>query len=154
MMGKINILILTIPVNVNNAGINLTVISITLPSDLLNQFDEFMKSRGYFSRSEAFRDAVRNLISEAEIAKFSSGNVAATIMTTCDYARKDVDLKISELRHEFDDVVIENVHRHINGKYCVEIFVTEGNNDRILNLINRLRGMHGIQQVRAMFMAL
>jgi CopG family nickel-responsive transcriptional regulator len=132
----------------------LTVISITLPLDLLNQFDEFMKSRGYFSRSEAFRDAVRNLISEAEIAKFSSGNVAATIMTTCDYARKDVDLKITELRHEFDDVVIENVHRHINGKYCVEIFVTEGNNDRILNLINRLRGMHGIQQVRAMFMPL
>ncbi len=132
----------------------LTVISITLPSDLLNQFDEFMKSRGYFSRSEAFRDAIRNLISEAEIAKFSSGNVAATIMTACDYARKDVDLKISELRHEFDDVVIENVHRHINGKFCVEIFVTEGNNDRILNLINRLRGMHGIQQVRAMFMAL
>jgi CopG family nickel-responsive transcriptional regulator len=113
-----------------------------------------MKSRGYFSRSEAFRDAIRSLITEAEIAKISSGNVAATIMTTCDYARKDVDLKISELRHEFDDVVIENVHRHIDGKYCVEIFVTEGNNDRILNLINRLRGLHGIQQVRAMFMTL
>ena len=154
MMGKINIWILTIHLNVNSRESTLTVISITLPSDLLNQFDEFMKSRGYFSRSEAFRDAVRNLISEAEIAKISSGNVAATIMTTCDYARKDVDLKITELRHEFDDVVIENVHRHINGKYCVEIFVTEGNNDRILNLINRLRGLHGIQQVRAMFMTL
>jgi CopG family nickel-responsive transcriptional regulator len=132
----------------------LTVISITLPQDLLTKFDEFIKTRGYFSRSEAFRDAIRNLLSEAEIAKSSTGNVAATVMTTCDYARKDVDLKISELRHEFDDVVIENVHRHINGKYCVEIFVTEGNNDRILNLVNRLRGMHGIQQVRAMFMPL
>jgi CopG family nickel-responsive transcriptional regulator len=132
----------------------LTVISITLPPDLLKKFDDFMKTRGYFSRSEAFRDAVRNLISEAELAKIASGSVAATIMTTCDYARKDVDLKISELRHEYDDVVIENIHRHINGKYCVEIFVAEGNNDRILNLINRLRGMHGIQQVRAMFMPL
>lgn len=132
----------------------MTVVSITLPPELLKQFDEFMQTRGYFSRSEAFRDALRNLISEAEIAKLSTGNVAATIMTTCDYARKDVDLKISELRHEFDDVVIENIHRHINGKYCVEIFVTEGSNDRILNLINRLRGMHGIQQVRAMFMQL
>ena len=130
------------------------MISITLPQDLLNKFDEFMKTRGYFSRSEAFRDAIRNLLSEAEIAKFSTGNVAATVMTTCDYVRKDVDSKISELRHEFDDVVIENVHRHINGKYCVEIFVAEGNNDRILNLVNRLRGMHGIQQVRAMFMPL
>jgi len=133
---------------------NLTVISITLPADLLDRFDEFIKSRGYFSRSEAFRDAIRNLLSETEIAKISEGKVAATIMTTCDYARKDVDLKISELRHEFDDVIIENVHRHIDGKYCVEIFVTEGSNDRILNLISRLRGMHGIQQVRAMFMTL
>lgn len=132
----------------------MTVISITLPSDLLDKFDEFMKTRGYFSRSEAFRDAIRSLLSEAELAKYSQGSVAATVMTTCDYARKDVDLKISELRHEFDDVVIENVHRHIDGKYCVEIFVAEGNNDRILNLVNRLRGMHGIQQVRAMFMPL
>jgi CopG family nickel-responsive transcriptional regulator len=132
----------------------MTVISITLPAELLSKFDEFMKARGYYSRSEAFRDAIRNLITESELAKLETGNVAATIMTTCDYARKDVDLKITEIRHEFDDVVIENVHRHIDHKYCLEIFIAEGNNDRILNLINRLRGMHGIQQVRAMFMSL
>ncbi len=132
----------------------MTVISITLPPDLLKKFEDFTQSRGYFSRSEAFRDAIRSLISESELAKLSEENVAATIMMTCEYARNDVDLKITELRHEFDDVVIENIHRHIEGKYCVEIFVTQGNNDRILNLINRVRGMHGIQQVRAMFMPL
>ena len=132
----------------------MTVISITLPIDLLTKFDDFMKSRGYYSRSEAFRDAVRNLIAESELAKLETGKVAATVMTTCDYARKDIDLKLTELRHEFDDVVIENVHRHVDEKYCLEIFMAEGNNDRILNLINRLRGMHGILQVKAMFMPL
>lgn len=132
----------------------MTVISITLPADLLRRFDEFIQSRGYYSRSEAFRDAVRGLMAESELAKLESGNVAAIIMTTCDYARKDVDLKMTELRHEFDDVVIENVHRHIDEKYCLEIFISQGNNDRILNLINRLRGMHGALQVRAMFMSL
>ena len=132
----------------------MTVISITVPAELLRRFDEFMEARGYYSRSEAFRDAMRSLIAESELAKMETGNVAATIMTTCDYARKDVDLKMTEIRHEFDDVVIENVHRHINEKYCLEIFISQGNNDRILNLINRLRGMHGIQQVRAMFMPL
>jgi CopG family nickel-responsive transcriptional regulator len=132
----------------------MTVISITVPPELLRRFDEFMEARGYYSRSEAFRDAIRSLIAESELAKMETGNVAATIMTTCDYARKDVDLKMTELRHEFDDVVIENVHRHIDDKYCLEIFISQGNNDRILNLINRLRGMHGIQQVRAMFMPL
>ena len=132
----------------------MTVVSITLPADLLRKFDEFIESRGYYSRSEAFRDAVRTLLAESELAKLESGNVAAVIMTTCDYARKDVDLKMTEMRHEFDDVVIENVHRHIDDKFCVEIFISQGKNDRILNLINRLRGMHGILQVRAMFMPL
>ena len=132
----------------------MTVISITLPPDLLDKFDEFAESRGYYSRSEAFRDAVRNIMAESEIARAETGSVAATIMTTCDYARKDVDAKLTEIRHEFDDVVIENVHRHIDDKYCLEIFITQGNNDRILNLISRLRGKHGILQVRAMFMPL
>lgn len=132
----------------------MTVISITLPPDLLRKFEDFTQSKGYYSRSEAFRDAVRALISESELAALQSENVAATIMVTCDYARKDVDLKMTEVRHEFDDVVIENVHRHIGEKYCLEIFIAQGNNGRILTLVNRLRGMHGIQQVKSMFMML
>jgi len=132
----------------------MTVISITLPHDLLRKFDEFIGVRGYYSRSEAFRDAVRNLIAESEVTKTEKGNVAATIMVTCDYLRKDVDLRVTEIRHEYDDVVIENVHRHIGDKYCLEIFIAQGNNDRILNLISRVRGLHGIQQVRALFMPL
>jgi CopG family nickel-responsive transcriptional regulator len=91
-------------------------------------------------------------MAEADLARIETGSVAATIMVTCDYARKGVDLKMTELRHEFDDVVIENVHRHIGEKYCLEIFIIEGNNERILDLIGRVRGMRGIQQVRAMFM--
>jgi CopG family nickel-responsive transcriptional regulator len=131
-----------------------TVISITLPSDLLIKFGEFMKTRGYYSRSEAFRDAIRSLIAESDIAKTETGEVAATIMITCDYARRDVDLKITEVRHEFDDVVVENVHRHIADKYCLEIFIAQGTNQRIVDLIGRIRGMRGIQQVKAMFMSL
>ncbi len=132
----------------------LTVISITLPSELLKKFDEFIKTRGYYSRSEAFRDAIRSLIAESEVAKMTTGTVAATIMITCDYARRDVDLRVTEVRHEFDDVVVENVHRHIDDKYCLEIFIAEGENQRMLDLIGRVRGMRGIQQVRAMFMPL
>jgi CopG family nickel-responsive transcriptional regulator len=132
----------------------MAVVSVTIPNELLRKFDEFMKTRGYYSRSEAFRDAIRSLMAEAELAKMETGNVAATIMITCDYARKDVDLKMTELRHEFDDVVIENVHRHIGEKYCLEIFIAEGNSNRILGLVGRVRGMRGIQQVKAMFMSL
>ena len=132
----------------------MTVVSITLPGDLLKKFNEFSKTRGYYSRSEAFRDAVRSLIAETEVAKMNTGTVAATIMIICDYARRDVDLKITEVRHEFDDLVIENVHRHIDEKYCLEIFIAQGDSQRMLDLMGRVRGLRGIQQVKAMFMQL
>jgi CopG family nickel-responsive transcriptional regulator len=132
----------------------MTVISITLPNDLLMKFDQFIKTRGYYSRSEAFRDAIRSLIAEAEVAKLETGSVAATMMITCEYARRDVDLRMSEVRHEFDDIVVENFHRHIGKQYCLEVFIAEGHYQRVLELIGRIRGMRGIQEVKATFMPL
>jgi CopG family nickel-responsive transcriptional regulator len=131
-----------------------TVVSITLPSDLLKKFDQFIIDRGYYSRSEAFRDAVRSLIAEAEVGKLESGSVAATMMIICEYARRDVDLRMSEVRHEFDDVVVENFHRHIDQQYCLEVFIAEGGYQRVLELIGRIRGMRGIIEVKASFMPL
>lgn len=132
----------------------MTVISITLPSDLIRKFDQFVKARGYYSRSEAFRDAIRGLIAETEVANLETGLVAATMMITCEYARRDVDLRMSEVRHEFDDIVVENFHRHIDQQYCLEVFIAEGNYRRVLELIGRIRGMRGIQEVKASFMPL
>lgn len=132
----------------------MTVISITLPNDLLIKFDQFIETRGYYSRSEAFRDAIRSLIAEVELAKLETGYVAATMMITCEYARRDVDLRVSEVRHEFDDIVVENFHRHIGKQYCLEVFIAEGHYQRVLELIGRIRGMRGIQEVKATFMPL
>jgi len=132
----------------------MTVVSITLPNELLRKFDQFIKARGYYSRSEAFRDAIRSLIAESEVAKLETGMVAATMMITCEYARRDVDLRMSEVRHEFDDIVVENFHRHIDQQYCLEVFIAEGSYQRVLELIGRIRGMRGIQEVKATFMPL
>ncbi|MBS7249072.1 MAG: nickel-responsive transcriptional regulator NikR [Candidatus Jordarchaeaceae archaeon] len=130
----------------------MTVVSITLPEELLSQFEKFMESRGYYSRSEAFRDAIRNLIAESEINKLGEEKSAATIMITSEYKRKDVENRISEIRHEFDDIIIENIHRHIKDQYCLEILIAEGDSKRLLDLMGRVRGIRGIQQVKAVFM--
>lgn len=132
--------------------ISLTVVSITLPEELLQQFEKFMENRGYYSRSEAFRDAIRNIIAESEINRLGEDKSTATIMVTSGYNRKDVENRISEIRHEFDDILIENIHRHIKDQYCLEILIAEGDSKRILDLMGRIRGIRGIQQVKAVFM--
>jgi len=133
----------------------MVVVSITLPNELLNRFDKLVKSRGYFSRSEAIRDAIRALLLESDFAEFEKEKrVASTIMVIFDSVRKDTDLKMTELRSEYDDIVVENVHRHIGRDYCLEIFIAEGEYNRVLEFISRIRGMRGIRDVKLEFLTL
>ncbi|MHA1581173.1 MAG: CopG family ribbon-helix-helix protein [Candidatus Baldrarchaeia archaeon] len=93
-------------------------------------------------------------MAEAEIVKLKNENVVTIIMVTREYARIDIELRLSELRHKFDDVVVENIHRHIGKQYCLDIFIAEEKHSRILDLIGRIRGMRGIQQIKTIFMQL
>ena len=127
----------------------MVAVSITIPGNLLKKFDGFLKIRGYYSRSEAFRDALRSLMSEFELSEKESGRVAATIVATYEYSRKDVTTRLIRLTCESDDVVIESLHRHLGDHQCLSVFVAEGTVQRILSLAGRIRAMRGIEQVKA-----
>jgi len=47
-----------------------------------------------------------------------------------------------------DDIVEANLHLHIGGDNCAEIFVTEGNAERVSDFIGRIRAIRGIEQVK------
>ena len=130
----------------------MVVVSITLPSGLLKKFDNFVRIRGYYSRSEAFRDAVRSLISEVELLETQMERVVATVIVTSEYARKDVTVRLTRITCELDDIVIENLHRNIGDKHCLNIFIAEGTVQRIRNLVARIRGIRGIQEVKTVLM--
>ena len=128
----------------------MVAVSITVPGNLLKEFDSFLKTRGYYSRSEAFRDALRSLMSEFELVEKESGRVAATIVATYEYSRKDVTTRLIRLTCDCDDVVIESLHRHLGDHQCLSVFVAEGTVQRIRSLAGRIRAMHGIEQVITM----
>lgn len=131
------------------------VISITLPEELISKFDDFTKTRGYYSRSEAFRDAVRTLMTEAELVKLEdTTDVASIILTACDIRRRDIDVRLVELRSEFEDIVVENLHRYIENEYCVDIFLVQGKQGKILDFLGRVRGTRGVQEVKTIFLPL
>jgi len=53
------------------------------------------------------------------------------------------------LRHEYDDIVQGNLLLQVEGgDNCAEIFVTEGNAERVSNFIGRIRAIRGIEQVK------
>lgn len=124
------------------------VISISLTTELLKKLEEFIQERGYSSRSEAIRDAVRSSLSEYELGRFKKGKVTATITVISEHEKHDVDERLMRLRHEHDEIVSGNMHIHLGKNYCLEIFITEGDVGKVLNFIGRIRAMRGIQQVK------
>jgi CopG family nickel-responsive transcriptional regulator len=130
------------------------VVSISLTSDLLNKLDRFVRERGYSSRSEAIRDSVRDALSEYVLSRLDKGKVAATITVISEHERHDVDERLMRLRHEHDEIVSGNMHIHLGKAYCLEIFITEGEVEEILDFIARIRAMRGTQQVKYTMMPL
>ena len=99
------------------------IVSISLTTELLKQLDKFMKQRGYSSRSEAIRDAVRSTISEFELSKFEHGRVTATITAITAHELPGVDERLTRLRHNFNHIVSGNMHLHLGEAYCLEALV-------------------------------
>jgi CopG family nickel-responsive transcriptional regulator len=124
------------------------IVSISLTSELLKQLDGFKEKQGYTSRSEAIRNAVRDILSEYELSGFERGKVTSTITVISEHEKHDVDERLTRLRHEHDEIISGNMHIHLGKTYCLEIFITEGQVDEVLNFIGRIRAMRGIQQVK------
>ncbi len=124
------------------------VVSISLSGELLKRLDRFVKEMGYSSRSEAIRDALRNMLSEYDLRRIEGGKVIATITVVSRHERHDVDERLMRLRHEYDEIVSGNMHIHLGKDYCLEIFITEGELEEVLEFIGRIRALRGIREVK------
>ncbi|MFX1341200.1 MAG: nickel-responsive transcriptional regulator NikR [Promethearchaeota archaeon] len=130
------------------------IVSISLTTELLKQLDKFMKKRGYSSRSEAIRDAVRSTISEFELSRFEQGRVTATITAISVHELPGVDERLTRLRHNYNHIVSGNMHLHLGESYCLEVYITEGEAETVLEFISRIRAMRGLHQVNYTVMPL
>jgi CopG family nickel-responsive transcriptional regulator len=126
----------------------MSITSISLSPNLLHKLDEIKDEKGYSSRSEVIRDAIRAYLSEFEMSKFEKGNLTATITAIYQKNGPHLDDVLLHLRHEYDDIVEGNLHIHIGGDNCAEIFVTEGNAERVSGFIGGIRAIRGMEQVK------
>lgn len=126
----------------------MTVVSVSLTSDLLEQLDEFVKDSGYSSRSEAMRLAVRDVLSQFALHRLEKGRAMATVTVIYEKAQRDVNPRLMEFRHDFDELIYGNMHLHMSDDFCVEIFIVEGDFQGVLAFISKVRAVRGIREVK------
>ncbi|MFQ6011242.1 MAG: nickel-responsive transcriptional regulator NikR [Nitrososphaerales archaeon] len=126
----------------------MTIVSMSLTDPLLEKVDLLVKDKGFSSRSEAIRDALRNYLSEYDLNRFQEGWVTATITAISEHEDHTVDEKVNTVRHQHSKLIFSNMHLHLSENYCLEIFITQGEAVDILDFVSRIRAIQGIQQVR------
>ncbi|MFB6206318.1 MAG: nickel-responsive transcriptional regulator NikR [Haloglomus sp.] len=117
----------------------MTVVSVSMPDELLERIDTFAEEHGYTGRSEVIREAARNLLGEFEDRQLEGRTLIGLVTVVFNYETTDVEEKLMGLRHEYEGLVTSNVHSHVGNQYCMELFVLEGTLEDISTFVGRIR---------------
>ncbi|MFC3477046.1 CopG family ribbon-helix-helix protein [Halobacterium litoreum] len=117
----------------------MTVVSVSMPDELLDRIDEFADGHGYTGRSEVVREAARNLLGEFEDKQLEDRPLIGVVTVLFSYQDSTVEERMMGLRHEHDNLVTSNVHNHVGDHYCMELFILEGQLDEISEFVGRVR---------------
>ena len=125
----------------------MTVISVSLTNDLLDRLDEFVEESGYSSRSEALRLAIRDVLNDYKLTKMNRDELLSTVTIISQSEETAAHLGLIDLRNGFDDLIFGNMHLHIEGGYCIEIFLVKGPSEKILSFVNKSKTIRGVIDV-------
>lgn len=122
--------------------------SVTVPENLLAEFEGSWYAENRENRSEAVRSLMRSWIS-SERWRCSEGEVCATITILYDHHLPELTRQLTAAQHDFGDVIICSTHVHLNHETCLECVITKGPAQEIQGLIDSLRKIRGIKSINA-----
>jgi CopG family nickel-responsive transcriptional regulator len=120
-------------------------ISVSLPADLLVEFDKFVEERGYTNRSGAIGDAMRSVLSENRL---EDGQGVGVVSFVYDHDVPKLAERLVEIQHHFAEVV-SSLHVHLSHDLCAEIIVVRGKSSEIQKLSDKIQSMRGVKIVKA-----
>mgnify|MGYP000314763391 CR=1 FL=1 len=117
----------------------MTVVSVSMPEELLERIDTFSEEHGYTGRSEVIREAARNLLGEFEDRRLEDRDLMAVVTVLFDYETTSVEERMMQLRHEHEGLVASNFHSHVGEHHCMELFVLEGTLEEVSAFVGKIR---------------
>ena len=104
---------------------DLTRISISLESALLDAFDRTIEAKGYATRSEAIRDLIRDRLIREE-GQSASGEGVAVVSLVYDHHARELAARLIDKQHHHHDLVVSSLHVHLGERHCLEVSVLRG----------------------------
>ena len=129
----------------------MTVISLSIPDALLEQVDSTINERGFASRSEITRQALRMFLKEDAQIENVEGEILAT--ATIIYKEHANRQRLLDAQHVYSGLVSTFLHAHIHEGYCLEVIILKGQAKTIRKFTNTLRTNEQITKLNITILA-
>ncbi|HZE77088.1 MAG TPA: CopG family ribbon-helix-helix protein [Nitrososphaeraceae archaeon] len=123
----------------------MTIVSVSLNDEILNEMSKLQKSLGFTGRSEIIRASVRTMLSEERKKQDLVGDVHAIFLVIHDEKSDD---QINEIGHAYDKLINTHLHNKIDKDRCLEIFVLKGDANQVRNMTKRFQSNKKMDNVK------
>ncbi|MFU8766675.1 MAG: nickel-responsive transcriptional regulator NikR [Candidatus Methanoperedens sp.] len=123
-------------------------IGVSLPENLLEKFDKIITKRGYSSRSEGVRDAIRGYIRFFDWMGEVQGERIGILSMTYEHSRRGLVSSLLDVEHEFATITRSTVHVHISNDECMEVLILQGDGKEVKAIAERIMALKGVKNVK------
>ncbi|MDD5021353.1 MAG: nickel-responsive transcriptional regulator NikR [Endomicrobiaceae bacterium] len=126
----------------------LTRFGVSINKDLLQKFDSLIRKQKYPTRSKAIEDLIIESVDNSNTANDKILSVGYIDMIY-DHHKRQLLNRITEIQHDFHDIILSSQHVHIDHNTCLEIIVVKGTKSKIERLGHMLKTTKGIKHSKS-----
>lgn len=121
---------------------NVVRFGVSVEKEVLDLLDKYIEDNKFPNRSQAIRHLIKNV--EVQNQWDSDEIVGGSITLSFDHHRRELLDKITEIQHNFHNVILCSQHIHLDHDLCMEIIALKGNASVLKDLAKQLNAVKGI----------
>lgn len=122
----------------------LTRFGVSIDGDLLKKFDSMIRRQKYQTRSKAIEDLIAEAVDNSPVSTDNTPSVGYIDMIY-DHHKRQLLNKITDIQHDFHDIILSSQHVHIDHNTCLEIIAVKGEKSKIERLGYLLKTTKGVK---------
>lgn len=117
-------------------------LSFSIEKPLLDRLETLVQEGHYENRSEFIRDLIRDRLVQEDWKRNQEALGAITMVY--DHHARALNARLTDLQHDFHDVILATTHIHLDHHHCAEMIMARGPAGRLQTLTTLLRQQKGV----------
>lgn len=116
---------------------------VSIDKDLLAAFDGVIRGQKYPTRSKALEDLMRQTVCSQQLTN-DTARVVGSIDIVYDHHKRELLTKLTDIQHDFQDIILASQHIHLDHHNCFEIIIVKGEKRTIEKLAALVKAAKGV----------